>query len=366
MMIHTKTSRAFMSLLRAGLWRRQVDDRAVFPLAPQEWEQVYEMAKRHTVDALVFEGVQALPEEWQPARALWMPWVVRVEKISRRNEWMDRCVEKQYAFFSARGIQPVLLKGQGLARYYTRPESRVGGDVDWFFRSKQEFEQAIEEVREKGISVERVAGRSAYYIEEGCEVDMHGRLYDSHNPFVAKYLKRLDKEERGKEQRWDLNTVSVPLLSPVQQSVQVNLHILKHMLAFGVGLRQLCDAACVYAHFQKQWDGESLERLYKKMKLHKWVTALHLLLTQHLGLDEKALPFGNGETGNADWMLEEVLQAGNFGFYDARYGGGSRPEGNVRKNTKKRVWHSFKKHLPYAPWEAFFFPIVHFYTKISK
>jgi hypothetical protein len=41
--------------------------------------------------------------------------------------------------------------------------------------------------------------------------------------------------------------------------LQVNAHILKHLLSFGIGIRQLCDAARLYKTYHNQVDGNVLK-----------------------------------------------------------------------------------------------------------
>lgn len=364
-MLHTRISQTFLSLLRAGLWDRHVDDLSTFPLSSQDWEEVYEVSIRHTVESIVFDGIQLLPEQYLPDRKLHIRWLVRVEKIAQRNLWMNTCIVNQYIHFQEMGLDPILLKGQALAQYYVNPLRRICGDVDWYFEDKKQFSAAVAIIRAKGIEVIPTAGRSACYMEKGCDVDLHAQLYDIHNPFAKHKLSEFTKKEVSNRETILIDGVSISLISPLEQSLLVNAHILKHLLSFGIGLRQICDAARLYHHFRGQWDIEAMDNLYSQLNIQKWVTKLHTVLVAYIGLPEGSLPYKSKEEP-AEWMLNDILQAGNFGFYDQRYGQTDSAQGGRRSQTKKRIWSNCKKYAPYAPYEAMFFPITHLYTKITR
>lgn len=365
-MLHTKISQTFLSLLRAGLWNRHVDNLSAFPLSTKDWEKVYEISMHHTVEAIVFDGLQLLPEQYLPDRKLHIRWLVRVEKIAQRNIWMNARIAEQYSAFKDIGIEPILLKGQSLAQYYTNPLRRICGDVDWYFEDKKQFSVAVAAIRAKGIEVTPTAGRSVCYVENGCDIDLHTNMYDIHNPFVRYRLSEFTKKEVKNRKKLLINGHSIVLLSPLQQSLLVNAHILKHLLSFGIGLRQLCDAARLYHHFKEQWDIRMVNQLYKKLNIQKWVAQLHTVLVDYIGLPQESLPYKSKEENPVDWMLEDILQAGNFGLYDARYGNVDSVQGGRRTQAKKRVLSNCKRYARYAPCEALFFPITHFYTKITR
>lgn len=365
-MLNTKITLTFLSLLRAGLWGRHVDNLSAFPLSSEEWEQVYEISKCHTVEAIVFDGVDVLPKQFMPHRELHIRWLVRVEKIAQRNEWMNVRIGEQYRAFKEIGLDPILLKGQGLAQYYTNPLRRICGDVDWYFEDKKQMSLAIAYMRAKDVQVTTTAGRGALYSEKGCEVDLHANLYDIHNPFVQYKMKEFTKNEMTNRRSLKIENCAISLMSPLQQSVLVNTHILKHLLSFGIGIRQLCDAARLYNQFGQEWDPRVLNSLYRYLNIQKWIDQLHGVLVTYLGLSEELLPSGIDRKIPADWMLEDILQAGNFGFYDVRYGQKDSEYGWKRSQAKKRIWSNCKRYAPYAPWEALFFPITQLYTKITR
>lgn len=356
-MCQNRIQTAFFALLRAGLWDRPIDDLSSFPLSAGEWKTLYEKSKQQTVEAIVFDGLQQLDASFFPPRPLLLQWCVRVERIEQRNNWMNQILAEQNAVFTKHGLRAMLLKGQGLAHCYSQPRHRVCGDIDWCFRTKASYQAANEIVSSLGIEVKYVAGYSASYRWKGCEIEHHQRLFDLHNPFLKKYLRRLVLDKQVQNNTIEVFGTSLVVPAPILQILQVNAHILKHLLSFGVGMRQLCDAARLYAVYKAALDGDFLKNIYSKTNILKWVMLLHRLLVDYIGLPKADLPFSLPEGVKAHWMMEEIWKGGDFGFYNEQASG---------SRAKQRLWSNFKKYFPYAPMEAISFPLVHFYSGVTK
>lgn len=357
--MNTNVTHAFFTLLRSGLWDGPIDRMEYFPLNEKEWTALYDLAVKQTVEAVVFDGVQRLDSDLLPKKTLLVKWLVRVEKIAQRNTWMNALVDDQVDFFKDGGLSPMLLKGQGVAICYVRPERRLCGDIDWYFGSRVTYNQAREKLRKKGVEVKDTPGFSCFYKWKECEVEHHLRLFDLHSPFCQPALRRLEESERDKYMNVAVGDGEIRLPSPFVQCVQISTHILKHLLSFGVGLRQLCDVARLYFTYHDQLDGLALKQLYRKVRVEKWVHLLHDLLVRYIGLPPAYLPFESEQAVSADWMMKDILVGGNFGFH-----GEASTSGSGR--NKKKLWRNVNRYFHCAPMEALSFPFVHFYSRFVR
>lgn len=355
--------RMFFALLRAGLWNESPSE-GYFPISESSWEQIYRMACVQTVEGIVYDGVMRLPANELPPSPLLIKWTVRVDLLERRNKEMNRVIEELDELFAANGLQPCLMKGQGVAACYANPLHRVCGDVDWYF-TRADFSKANCLIAGKGVRIRREAGFSVSYVWKGVSIEHHYRMLDLHNPFLKSYLKHLRTEETVQAGSLCMGNRSVQLPSPLLMHVQVNTHILKHMLAFGIGLRQLCDSARVCYAYHNISENK-LEEVYRKAGVFRWMQVLNGVLVTHLGLLPEYLPLSLSAELKTDWMMEDVLLAGNFGFYDKRWiKEGSKPW--VKREKKWwQVGRRFRLHAPYAPLEAFWFPVMQVYSLIKK
>src|SRR5690606_14803810 len=350
-MMADKLRNIFFELLRMGLWGTGTASIAE-PLTDEDWDVLYQYALNHTVEGILFDSFPLLAGEQLPPRALRMKWAVRVDQAERYNAHMKKVIADQYGYFVNQGLTPVLLKGHGVAQWYPNPLHRTSGDIDWYFEGEG-YRAAEKLLREKGLLARSVFGFSLDYEWAGVHIEHHSRLFDLKNPFLKAYLKKLEAD--APRDILHVDGQDVAILNPTLQTFQVNVHILKHLLGFGVGLRQICDAAILYKAYRGRMDGDMLYKMYKKAGILKWVQQLHAILSHDMGRSEVDLPLplpnDTNDKERADWMMEEIWQSGHFGFHDARCAEGKVSCVSVYPDGLKRLWRTMRLYFPYAPQE---------------
>jgi hypothetical protein len=356
---------AFYTLLRAGLWNIDPSSNC-FPLSDDRWVELYDISCKQTVQGVVFDGIQRLAIDNLPPKKVLLKWIAVVDQIERNNQQMDIAVGELGKLFRDRGLHPYLLKGQAVASCYEIPHHRLCGDIDWYFPTSESYREAIGLIRSQGIGVEYTAGFSAEYLWGKCKIEHHSRILDIHNPLIGRYLASLEKAEFQHKLHKQFGTQIVEHPSPLLTIVLVNVHILKHLLLFGVGIRQLCDSARVYCTYHQEIDGEHLESVYRRLGISRWIQLLHSLLVSHLGLPECYLPFPLDNKVDPLWMMDEVLNSGNFGFHDTRLGLSDEQKNRKRGHVATRWLRAFRLYFPYAPAEVCWFPLIQFFSRIRK
>ena len=364
MQLGDRVEDALFLLLRAGLWNEAVVSNSVFPLNTMEWHHLFKLSHDHTIQGVIFDGMASLPATHQAPKDLYIRWMVTVEKIALQNRKMNKVIAQQYVLFQQQNISPILLKGQYLASFYPNPVRRVCGDVDWWFPNEEAFSIANTCMSGVGSAMVYPTATTANYAYHGMEMDHHQRMIDAYNPFVQKYIDKLIRKELAQENSISLDSVAVLVPSPLLGLVQVNMHILKHLLSFGIGLRQLCDAAILYKRLAGTFQPKELLSVYKKIGVSRWIQVLHDILFRKLGIDSSYLPGFTPNHIDSDWMLREILQGGNFGFHDERYREAETT--GARMATRSRVAKHIWQYLPYAPFEALSFPIAHYIDRFGK
>ncbi|PRD46955.1 nucleotidyltransferase family protein [Sphingobacterium haloxyli] len=355
----------FFQLLRMGLWGKGKLALAA-PLSDEDWAVLYQYALNHTVEGILFDAFPLLPDDQLPPRALRMKWAVRVDQIERHNTRMAQVAAEQFVDFSRLGAKPILLKGKGVASCYPNPLHRISGDIDWYFDEKDGYDKVLNRLQEKKIKVDLAISASLGYDWQRIHIEHHRRLFDIRSFFKLPYLKKLEQAYRPKQQSVLIENQAITLLAPELQILQVNIHILKHLLSFGIGLRQICDAAILYYTYRDKIDAEQLRNMYKKTGILKWVHVLHGILVNDLGLPKEDLPFPCPEKLKTDWMMDEIWYSGNFGFYDKRYLEGKVSFISVHPDGARRLWRGLRLYFPYAPQEVVFFPIRRATARLSS
>ncbi len=344
---------ALFTMLRAGLWESDIDDISCFPLSDGEWRQVFVMSRQQTVTGLVFRGLQYLPDEMLPSDGLLIRWTAEADAIERKNRGMNKVLSGLYTLFRSQELNPVLQKGQGVARFYEMPLLRECGDIDLYFNSPKSMSAAASCIQRTGASLKAGPYASLFYVFHGIEVEHHSRLFDLYSPFLRYRADRLEAD-KGYEtfQLLSGTDVRITVPSPFLNLLLLDLHILKHSLGWGVGLRQLCDMARACHKLHGKVNHEEMKRTCRSFGLKKWNPLLHAFLTEYLGLPFSALPYP--ETApDARPLLDIVLKGGNFGYRLAERSS----QGQSVLKRKIRTAQSFCKNMPfvirYAPREAF-------------
>jgi len=359
-MVNPKIERAFFRLLQAGLWGRKADEENLFPLSEYQWYGLLEMARQQTVEAILFHGCAQLSDDNLPPSKIRIKCMLVMDMIERTNRKQIQSVAAQYSSFRNHGLNPVLLKGQGVANSYILPLYRMSGDIDWCFEHKEQYTKAKQLLPHMG-AVPADANAGQVYFWNGAELDLHRKLFDVFNPMSQKVLKRA--RVSFPDTTLKLGGQDVPVLAPLLQAVQVSTHIFKHSCAFGIGLRQFCDLACLYNRYGKELDGVELRKIFKTLGLLRWISEVHQLLVEQLGLDQKKLPFPLEATASGQPILKDILDSGNFGFHNLTYA--EMKEGRYfrRKQRTKQLFLRLFKYARYAPLETLWFPIMHFTAK---
>ena len=344
---------ALLALLRAGVWERDVDELSLFPLRAENWTEVFYLARRQTVTGIVFHGLNYLPEDLLPPAALLARWVAVVDAIERKNREMDAAVAGLHAMFGAQGLEPVLLKGQGVAVLYPNPLLRECGDIDFYFPRKEEGEAALSCVREKGGRVEKMPDGSSSYLYKGIEVEQHERMFDLRNPSLKRRLEALEAESGWCRTALPSVDVEVAVPSPSLNLLLLDTHILKHALGWGIGLRQLCDMAMACRKWCGEVDAVSMKRVFRSMGLDRWNRLLSAFLVDSLGMPSGCFPFSEERDASSRPLLDIVWKGGNFGLYAEGRNVSGRPAWMRKLHTSRSFLHNVGFSYRYAPKEAF-------------
>ena len=340
MMFPERLKQAFLVLLRQGLWNRKEAIIPIFPLTPDEWQQIYEMSVKQTVQGIVYDGINWLPKEQQPPRNILIRWTVTIDQLERMNRRQNALLNALPQLFGQTPAIPFqVLKGQGIAALYTNPLHRLCGDIDLYFGNEEQTEKANQRIESIGTPVKRAINGESNYLLNGVLIEHHAHLIDLHYN-----RKQIQEWERKRFQQGG----QIP--DAVANHLLLSTHILKHLINEGIGLRQLCDAAMALVKLAEKTDKQELEQLSRKWHIYRWNQLLYALLVKHIGMPKEYLPFPTNI--NPDRFMDEVWESGNLGHGDTRFG--NRPE----KKWKSK-WHTWKivsnkLHLSavYAPHET--------------
>lgn len=316
-----RTCIAFFSLLKSGLWEKDMLAPYIFPLADEEWLEVYNESMRQTVQGIVFKGLSFLHHCQFPPEPLFLQWLAQVAHIEENNVHTEKEIVALEHLFAEVGIKFVLKKGQSVATLYEEPYLRVCGDIDLYFTTITDYRLASDLVRRRGIDVHKRPDGSQEYVWNSIMVEHHSTLIDLKNPFLYIYLRKLELQKGFDTITFaDHKDTSIVVPSVPLNLLMLNAHIMKHAFISGIGLRQLCDLARAYYSYEGKYDTGELRSIYRRVHILGWTDMLHNFLVVHLGLSERFLPYQLSAV-STEKMFYSVITGGNFGqlMFDHRH-----------------------------------------------
>lgn len=328
-----KTIEAFFALIREGLFPVYGEESKVNEslFRGLEWGKIYQLAQEQSVLGLVLAGL----EQYQNLndnvnKKLLLQWIGEVQLIEQRNKAMNVYIAELIEEMRSVGIYTLLVKGQGLAQCYNRPNWRSSGDVDLLL-SKDNYEKAKAFILPKGVLTEpEEAGKKHLAMQvEQWAVELHGTLRVGLSKRVDRMLDKVQHDifYGGQVRSWMNGREQVFLPAANEDVVYVFAHILQHFYKGGIGLRQICDWCRLMWTYRDSLNYGLLEQRIKSAGLMSEWKAFGAFAVEYLGMPVEAMSLldvrckkedGRSEIDvnlrkKADKIGEFILEVGNFG-----------------------------------------------------
>jgi hypothetical protein len=287
-------------LLQIGLWGKSDNSRIFEGVSYHDWKKIMELSAIQGVYAIVYDGIQRLAAEYRPPRDLLIEWGIGIKQIEKRYFQQKQALQDLTTLFKKNNVRCILLKGIGYSHYYPVPEHRESGDWDMYLFG--DYEKGNRILEQSGIQVERPA---TGYVHSSFE--FQGIKVENHRSFLALDWQKDDfnfeevLQQKLREES-PLYCEDPGIYVPCQafNLLYAYKHALKHFIAEGVVLRQLCDLAQILKQIKDPELYQSFYETMKKYGLHHYVGAFNLLIDNVLGLslekylyDEKSVSFSH-------------------------------------------------------------------------
>lgn len=329
----------FLELLQIALGNRE---RLSHAPSAKEWAEIYEESKRQAVTGILLHGIDRLPAEQRPSQAFLLQWIGVGQMIEQRNRLMNgRCVELLRKLEN-HGLQGAILKGQGIAKLYDgggKKEKerddrlsglRQSGDIDVYVDCGLKGALAFA----KSLGQDKIEWDYKHlHLKVWCdtEVEMHYRvevlLNLRKNRKLQKWFMEHENEIFNLNDNVDLNLNTDKTDGTdwmVTPTVEFNvfyilLHIYRHFLYEGVGMRQIVDYYMVLKNLDVNLNlNESYA--YKGVRefgMEKFAKGLMWVMQEALGMPREWMLW-EPDKKEGEYILKQVMTGGNFGHYDER------------------------------------------------
>ena len=330
----------FFLILRSALWGTPVE----VPQGFSQWNAIMKLAKSQALMGLVGD---VLLTRNQIRESLPAKFVEMLQKIPMTTLGMyaKMNITLQHLVLTLRkdGVEPVLLKGQGLAKCYPIPELRQCGDID-IYVGEENYEKAYDAILP---IVSEIDDKSKIWRLMHFHASIGSVMVEVHHKADVMYSRKNEKIYREfmldglSKDLCPIRFGEVDVCTPNDtfNAFYVFYHLWRHFSTSGVGLRQFCDWACFLHTHVGKLDLPYLEKMLEDLGFMKPWQVLGCFLVKDLGLPEDEFPFYNKRyVAKVDRVREYVMTDGNFGVNVAA--GREKSRGYLHGK-----WVSFKYHI---------------------
>lgn len=322
----------YLDILRSALWGQTPQN------IPKDVEGVLAIADIQKTRPLILDALQKAGYEGIGEDA----WAV-IYRNTASHLALNRFIAKLVPLFRESGIDPVLLKGQGVAVNYPEPVLRECGDIDLYV-GEQKYQAACELLKSmadgSATSFESEKEKHYHLCINGVHVELHRYCDTSQIRRENVFLQSIADAGLSRDLvPVEIGEVSLNTPADSFNAFYLFYHIWHHFIFEGIGLRQFCDWTLFLHSRAGKLDTSVIEVALKKLHLQAPWQYFASIAVDYLGLPPSEMPFYKADCKEraADY-LAIILQDGNFGHGSAVPS--KRPSGSIAGK-----WHTISMIL---------------------
>lgn len=316
----------FFTLIKIAVGNLTVSEGLSCAPSAAEWKEALVTANKQTLIGVLLPAVEEVNKVYPVPYEIWMQWNFFSQKIIEKNRKMDQKVIELGEMLEKDGFRYCILKGQGVARYYPRPELRTPGDIDVWMWPENSAGSCLKERRLAVIRYVRKDFpdvRATYHnvrfpiFDNRPEVEAH---YTPSWLFSSKRNIRLQLffEKNATEQFKPNNGIGFNNPDWKFNCIFLLNHVYRHLFEEGIGLRQIFDYYYVLqSHKPSDSERSELQCDMERLGLMKFSQEISYVLKTIFNISDDYL-ITDVETEGGAFLMNEIMEAGNFGKFDKR------------------------------------------------
>ncbi len=307
-----------------------------------EWGQIFVLTQEQSLVGVLLEAIEELPKNQKPPKDLLLEWIAQQIQITENNKMLNQYARELKSMFAENAFNTCILKGQGTALFYPKPELRQSGDIDiWIEGNRKEVLRFLS----NRFHLEKQGWHHTPFEYNGVEVEVH------HHPSKLYNFSKNKKLQQYYSEQWPIqcqNTSKHGYNVPNVEFAYIYclLHIYGHVLGEGVGLRQIMDLYYIGKALPVS-SYLTVQKFIEDFKLERLMGMLAYVLHEVFGQEAIIFPI-NEKDGK--YLLRSIMHGGNFGKYNKHYR--SIMNGNKAMRGLKKFFLSQIAFLKYFPSEV--------------
>lgn len=353
----------FIDLLQVSLGVREHLSRTP---STAEWSNLFLDAQKQALVGLLVCGIERLPKEQQPPQEILFLWIGLTVQIEQRNLVTTKACFRLVDKLEKDGYKTCIMKGQANHVYYPKElaNRRSCGDIDvWVVPDDEGCNtkdvRRIMNYLEKNYTLTGLCWlHASMNDEEGIPIEVHFRPSFMNEPLRNRRFQKHFKDIVKCSCQKDIDGGQLPAMKVDEDVIYQMNHIYRHLIDEGVGMRQVVD----YYFLLRAWNGQHTRTKEETMKFVSWLGmrrfagALMYVLKEICGMKDEML-LCPASVRDGQFLLSEILIAGNFGQSDPRMGTLTSHSGLRRQLSQAS--RRFKRNMRFVttyPGEVFFEP----------
>ena len=310
-----------------------------FPSAPDSFDSWKELllhqVAEHSLVGITFPAIQRLSTEGNVPIEIYYSWEVAVKKIVRTNQKQKAAIVELYRLFLDNGFRNCILKGQAMAACYPEPSLRQSGDIDIWLEGDRRRIMSFLGQHFKITETRYI--HSEMKTAEGLKLEVHFTPSWMNAPWSNRRLQQWFKASGDSQFSHYDEALGFCVPTLAFDAVYILIHIYRHVLEEGIGLRQLLDYYWVLVNLTESDRTKALDDL-RHLKLFRFTRAMMYVMVEGFRMDERYL-LCEPDSRLGSYLMKSILISGNFGHSDPR---------NKNSRTERLVvhgWHKFQRNL---------------------
>ena len=315
MSTYIDTTELFFTLIRCGIGKEQSLPQCP---APEQWRELFDTAKKQTLAGITFAGIERIPAEQRPPKEVMLQWYSLCDNIKRHNRDLNRKVVAVSRKFNEEGFANCILKGQGIAQLYPNPLLRTPGDIDIWVDGGDK--KVISYVKKFVPDCSPTYHHVDFPISNDVDIEVHYRPSWMCSPSADKKMQRFFEEQAGVQFANRVSTAEGEFPTPTVAFNRIFIlqHIFRHLFFEGIGIRQVLDYYFVMMQPMTEEEKCAYVEWLKDFGLYKFACAVAYVMQRMFDIDVDHTVV-EPDRKEGEFLLNEIMVAGNFGKYDKRY-----------------------------------------------
>lgn len=271
----------FFDIVRLGMWGNNGEPPCV-SLSRDDWKRLFALAHSQSVTGLFVDGVACLATK--PDNDIWDRWIAHLCYMERANRYIAARGDRWLKLLAEEGMQAAVFKGASVAAWYRNPLHRSFGDIDIVVTDGWERLNAA--IAKCDALMQRSdEGEIVLQEENNLFIEIHDRWEYLYNPLTNARLQKLCNDGMTNEMYF----------------VALVLHIQRHFLTYGIGLKQIYDIAAMLHN--ATLDHKKVAWLLRHLHARKFSRLLFGFVESHIG-------------AVGSYPLEPIAQGGSFDLFE--------------------------------------------------